>query len=199
MAEKLEPKIVLTDAPDPADTAIVQEGLRAYNTSQAGYDDYRPMAVFVTDPATGHHLQKACRLDDFRRDPGQAYEDRVGVGDALGQPVFRGGIHGGSNLDVSALPQPVEPRRLQRVAKAGYGIELTLGQVTATRAGRCASTPASSDSSCICSMAPRVTQTYPPGPEKALTVCVSSTPNTHGWSARDVREATVCPTSCSNS
>lgn len=48
-----EPKIVLTDAPDPADTAVIADGLRAYNTSQAGYDDYRPLAVFVTDPATG--------------------------------------------------------------------------------------------------------------------------------------------------
>ena len=48
-----EPIITLTDTPDPADTAIVQEGLRAYNTSQAGCDDYRPLAVFVTDPATG--------------------------------------------------------------------------------------------------------------------------------------------------
>ena len=53
MADKPEPNIILTDAPDPADTAIIQEGLRAYNTSQAGYDDYRPLAVFVTDPDTG--------------------------------------------------------------------------------------------------------------------------------------------------
>src|SRR5690242_10964637 len=56
MADKLEPKIVLTDDPDPADTAVVQEGLRAYNTSRAGYDDYQPLAVFVTDPATGKVL-----------------------------------------------------------------------------------------------------------------------------------------------
>src|ERR1051325_10019187 len=56
MSDKLEPKIVLTDAPDPADTAVVQEGLRAYNTSQAGYDDYRPLAVFVTDPVSGRGL-----------------------------------------------------------------------------------------------------------------------------------------------
>src|SRR5947208_16117611 len=48
--------IVLTDAPDPADTAVVQEGLRAYNTSQAGYDDSRPLAVFVTDPVSGKVL-----------------------------------------------------------------------------------------------------------------------------------------------
>src|SRR2546429_9958435 len=48
--------IVLTDAPDPGDTAVVQEGLRAYNTSQAGYDDSRPLAVFVTDPVSGKVL-----------------------------------------------------------------------------------------------------------------------------------------------
>jgi GNAT superfamily N-acetyltransferase len=53
MSDKLEAKIVLTDAPDPADTAVIADGLRAFNTSQAGYDDYRPLAVFVTDPETG--------------------------------------------------------------------------------------------------------------------------------------------------
>jgi GNAT superfamily N-acetyltransferase len=56
MGENLEPKIVLTDAPDPAHTAVIQQGLRAYNTSQAGYDDSRPLAVFITDPASGKVL-----------------------------------------------------------------------------------------------------------------------------------------------
>ena len=51
-----EPKIVLTDAPEPEDTAIVADGLRDYNTSKAGYDDYRPLAVFATDSATGKVL-----------------------------------------------------------------------------------------------------------------------------------------------
>jgi len=51
-----EPKIVVTDAPDDADTAVIQEGLRAYNTEKAGFDDYKPLAVFVTDPATGKVL-----------------------------------------------------------------------------------------------------------------------------------------------
>ena len=46
-------KIVLTDAPDDADIKVIQEGLRAYNTEKAGYDDYKPLAVFVTDSATG--------------------------------------------------------------------------------------------------------------------------------------------------
>jgi len=45
--------ITATDAPDSQDTAIIQNGLRAYNTSQTGYDDSRPLAIFVTDPATG--------------------------------------------------------------------------------------------------------------------------------------------------
>jgi GNAT superfamily N-acetyltransferase len=56
MGDKSEPKIVLTDAPDSADTAVIAEGLRAYNTSQAGYDDYRPLAVFITDPVSGKVL-----------------------------------------------------------------------------------------------------------------------------------------------
>ena len=47
------PKITLTDAPSPEQTAVIQNGLRAYNTSRAGYDDYRPLAVFVTDPVSG--------------------------------------------------------------------------------------------------------------------------------------------------
>ena len=56
MASKFEPRIVLTDAPDPAGTAVITEGLREYNTKAAGYDDYRPLAVFVSDPASGKVL-----------------------------------------------------------------------------------------------------------------------------------------------
>ncbi len=56
MSDKTLPKIVLTDAPDAADTAIIQEGLRDYNTSKAGRDDSRPLAVFVTDPVSGKVL-----------------------------------------------------------------------------------------------------------------------------------------------
>jgi GNAT superfamily N-acetyltransferase len=48
-----DPYMIVTDAPDAADTAVIQEGLRAYNTEKAGYDDYKPLAVFVTDPVTG--------------------------------------------------------------------------------------------------------------------------------------------------
>src|SRR6476660_2239788 len=49
-------EIIETDSPDPADIAVIADGLRAYNTAMAGHDDYRPLAVFVTDPATGKVL-----------------------------------------------------------------------------------------------------------------------------------------------
>lgn len=48
-----EPIITLTDAPDAQDTAVIQEGLRAYNTAQAGRDDSKPLALFVSDPESG--------------------------------------------------------------------------------------------------------------------------------------------------
>jgi len=66
MAENAEPKILLTDAPDTADTAVIQEGLRAYNTSQAGYDDYRPLAVFVTDPESHRHFSPGFHSAPFQ-------------------------------------------------------------------------------------------------------------------------------------
>jgi GNAT superfamily N-acetyltransferase len=48
-----EPSITLTDAPDPDGIAVIADGLGAYNLSQTGYRDHRPLAVFVRDPATG--------------------------------------------------------------------------------------------------------------------------------------------------
>jgi hypothetical protein len=36
MADDSEPNIVLTDAPDDADTAVIADGLRAYNTRPCG-------------------------------------------------------------------------------------------------------------------------------------------------------------------
>ena len=80
-----ELKIVLTDAPDEADTAVIADGLRAYNTSQAGYDDYRPLAVFVTDPRSGKvlgGLYGGSYLGQLRVDrfflPEQLRRDRLG-------------------------------------------------------------------------------------------------------------------------
>jgi len=48
-----EAKIIVSDAPDAADIAVINDGLRDYNTEKAGYDDYKPLAVFVADPGTG--------------------------------------------------------------------------------------------------------------------------------------------------
>jgi GNAT superfamily N-acetyltransferase len=48
--------ITVTDAPDPSATAVIAEGLGAYNDSQGGVRDSRPIAVLVADPATGETI-----------------------------------------------------------------------------------------------------------------------------------------------
>ena len=50
---KADADIFVTDQFDAADAAVISDGLRAYNLSQAGYHDFRPLAVFVRDPQTG--------------------------------------------------------------------------------------------------------------------------------------------------
>jgi GNAT superfamily N-acetyltransferase len=47
-----EPTIVVTDAPEAGDVAIIAQGLGAYNVEQSGIRDYKPLAVLVKD-ATG--------------------------------------------------------------------------------------------------------------------------------------------------
>ena len=41
--------ITVTDAPDPGATAVIAEGLGAYNDSQGGVRDFRPIAVLVAE------------------------------------------------------------------------------------------------------------------------------------------------------
>ena len=41
------------DELDPADVAVITDGLRAYYVDQAGHYDFRPLAIFVRDPQTG--------------------------------------------------------------------------------------------------------------------------------------------------
>jgi GNAT superfamily N-acetyltransferase len=48
-----EPALILTDAPDGAVLAVVEEGLAGYNDERTGIADRRPLAVLVRDPATG--------------------------------------------------------------------------------------------------------------------------------------------------
>ncbi|HVC56106.1 MAG TPA: GNAT family N-acetyltransferase [Stellaceae bacterium] len=53
MTANSTPSISVTDTLDPADVAVIADGLAAYNFSQTGYRDQRPLAVFVRDPASG--------------------------------------------------------------------------------------------------------------------------------------------------
>jgi GNAT superfamily N-acetyltransferase len=50
---QLEFDITVTDAPDEPARAVIADGLSGYNDDKAGYRDYRPLAVTVSDPATG--------------------------------------------------------------------------------------------------------------------------------------------------
>jgi GNAT superfamily N-acetyltransferase len=44
-----EPEIVLTDTAEPEELAVIGDGLRAYNTEKAGYNDYKRLAIFVKE------------------------------------------------------------------------------------------------------------------------------------------------------
>lgn len=48
-----EPAVIVTDAPEESARAVIAEGLAAYNEAKAGYRDYRPLAVLVSDPHGG--------------------------------------------------------------------------------------------------------------------------------------------------
>ena len=50
---KADPDITVADELDPADVAVITDGLRAYYVNQAARYDFRPLAVFVRDPQTG--------------------------------------------------------------------------------------------------------------------------------------------------
>jgi GNAT superfamily N-acetyltransferase len=52
LAGRAETTITLTDTPDPDESAVIMDGLRAFNESQAGYWDGRPLAVLVREPET---------------------------------------------------------------------------------------------------------------------------------------------------
>ena len=48
-----DPDISVIDETDPADVAVIIDGLSAYDLSQIGYRDFRRLTVFVRDPLTG--------------------------------------------------------------------------------------------------------------------------------------------------
>ena len=64
--------ISVTDELAAADAAVISDGLRAYYVSQAGYYDFRPLAVFVREPQTGKLIGglPADRNSGFSTSPG---------------------------------------------------------------------------------------------------------------------------------
>ena len=50
---KADPDITVTDEFDPADVAVIMDGLGAYDFSQIGYRDFRRLFVVVRDLQTG--------------------------------------------------------------------------------------------------------------------------------------------------
>lgn len=43
--------LIIEDAPSDADVAAIEERIAAFNIATAGYNDYRPLAIFVRDDA----------------------------------------------------------------------------------------------------------------------------------------------------
>ncbi|MBD8872162.1 GNAT family N-acetyltransferase [Rhodanobacter sp. DHB23] len=50
------PDIIVTDAPDATDLAVVSNGLDQFNAEACGIADRRPLAVLARDPLTGRTL-----------------------------------------------------------------------------------------------------------------------------------------------
>ena len=48
----MRPVLTLTDAPDPAASAVIEAGLGRFNEEKAGYRDWRPLAVLVSNADT---------------------------------------------------------------------------------------------------------------------------------------------------
>ncbi|GIG62650.1 N-acetyltransferase [Longispora fulva] len=46
------PEIVVTDAPDAGDVALIADSLTEFNMQATGLNDHRPLAVLVQDPQT---------------------------------------------------------------------------------------------------------------------------------------------------
>jgi GNAT superfamily N-acetyltransferase len=52
VANQAESTITATDAPNDDESAVIADGLRAYNEAQTGYSDSRALALLVRDPET---------------------------------------------------------------------------------------------------------------------------------------------------
>jgi GNAT superfamily N-acetyltransferase len=52
-AQGVDATLTVTETPGESAEATIRDGLSAYNFDKAGYRDQRPLAVLVSDPATG--------------------------------------------------------------------------------------------------------------------------------------------------
>src|SRR6266849_6358120 len=68
---KADPDITVTDELDPADVAVITDGLRAYDLSQSGYQDFRPLADRQPRIGDGRRRGQATRLHPDRADDTQ--------------------------------------------------------------------------------------------------------------------------------
>ncbi len=73
------PVIDVTDVHNADEIAVITDGLGAYNFSRTGYRDYRPLAVFVRDPATGQVVGGLYGRSSF----GLVYVDRFFLPEGL--------------------------------------------------------------------------------------------------------------------
>jgi GNAT superfamily N-acetyltransferase len=85
----VNPRVTLTDSPDDAAQEAIESGLARYNAEQAGLADARPLAVLISDPATGRTVGGL----RGRTSLGLLFVDRVFIpahlrGDGLGRRLL---------------------------------------------------------------------------------------------------------------
>ncbi len=121
-------EIAAVDKLDPADAAVIGDGLRAYYVDQAGFYDFRPLAVFVRDRQTGNIIGGLHGRSEF----GLVYvawfflpEDRrrVGIGSrVLAMAEEEGRRRGCTRIALTTLS--IEAPGFYR--KQGYEVEATI-------------------------------------------------------------------------
>jgi hypothetical protein len=123
---KADPDTTVTDEFDPADIAVITDGLGAYDFSQTGYRDFRRLAVFVRDPQTGKVVGGLYGRSAF----GLVYVDWLFLPEALRRARInsrvrryrrRGQRRGCSRIALTALSV-----RAPGTSKQGYDVAATI-------------------------------------------------------------------------
>jgi GNAT superfamily N-acetyltransferase len=119
MTDMVGPDLTIEDDPSAANVAAIEERVAAYNIAATGYDDYRPLAVFVRDASgailaglTGFTWGGTLKIaylwvrDDLRR---QGYGTRL-VRAAEREAIARGCLY--AVLDTHSFQAPAFYPRL---------------------------------------------------------------------------------------